>query len=356
VAQGWLPDTPGRPFALAFDGILPDHPSPVPPPRHAPTEAELLQAIGEAPDDEAAALVYADWLLEQGDDNGERIALSCTAARRTLAPVEQARLEALDATRDQRWLGPVAAVTTQRHWSHGLLRGCSLVKWSVGTVAPAIGHRAWSSVTSVRALGAFLSAADVVALVAQPAMRGLRSLTLWPELAHAIEQLPAPPELPRIKQLRLAGELERGRLPSLRLPDVARLVLFTRATEPWVPSLFAAPFGAPLSSLVLAGLDEPLADWLALLDRQAHALTELRVTWRWSVFEDERPGTHLRVTRGDDGAWSALEVIVPPTGDATPPPELVAALAGLPSYALTRLDGPGELIAAEAQRQTRLRR
>jgi uncharacterized protein (TIGR02996 family) len=45
------------------------------------TEAELLGAVCDAPDDDAPRLVYADWLAERGDPRGEYIQLACRAAR-----------------------------------------------------------------------------------------------------------------------------------------------------------------------------------------------------------------------------------------------------------------------------------
>jgi uncharacterized protein (TIGR02996 family) len=49
-------------------------------------EAALLQAVIDAPEDDAPRLVYADWLLERGDIRGELIRLQCQHAKDEWAP------------------------------------------------------------------------------------------------------------------------------------------------------------------------------------------------------------------------------------------------------------------------------
>lgn len=46
-----------------------------------PTRASLLDAIRAAPDDDGPRLVYADYLMEQGDPRGEFIAVQCALAK-----------------------------------------------------------------------------------------------------------------------------------------------------------------------------------------------------------------------------------------------------------------------------------
>jgi uncharacterized protein (TIGR02996 family) len=55
-------------------------------------EAALLQAVIDAPEDDAPRLVYADWLLERGDIRGELIRLQCQHAKDEWAP-EASELE-----------------------------------------------------------------------------------------------------------------------------------------------------------------------------------------------------------------------------------------------------------------------
>lgn len=56
--------------------------------------AALLAAVVADPDDEAARLVYADWLAEQGDVRGELIRVQCELERSDLAPERREALRA----------------------------------------------------------------------------------------------------------------------------------------------------------------------------------------------------------------------------------------------------------------------
>lgn len=68
-------------------------------------EATLLKQLAERPDDRALRLVFADWLLEQGDERGEVITLS---ARGGLSLTERRRVAKLTSAHGAQWLGPLA--------------------------------------------------------------------------------------------------------------------------------------------------------------------------------------------------------------------------------------------------------
>ncbi|MDP1828395.1 MAG: TIGR02996 domain-containing protein [Archangium sp.] len=68
-------------------------------------EATLLRQLAERPDDRALRLVFADWLLEQGDERGEVIALW---ARGGLSLTERRRVAKITAAHGAQWLGPLA--------------------------------------------------------------------------------------------------------------------------------------------------------------------------------------------------------------------------------------------------------
>ena len=68
---------------------------------------ELEQAILADPDDEAAYLVYADWLQSQGDPRGELITLSAQAAKTNDRKLKSAADE-LFAGNEAHFLGPLA--------------------------------------------------------------------------------------------------------------------------------------------------------------------------------------------------------------------------------------------------------
>ncbi len=67
--------------------------------------AALLASVYQDPDDDSARLVYADWLMEQGDPRGEFIALQFKAD-----PDAKRRANALLREHKKAWLGPLAHV------------------------------------------------------------------------------------------------------------------------------------------------------------------------------------------------------------------------------------------------------
>ena len=68
-------------------------------------EAALLKQLAERPEDRALRLVFADWLLEQGDERGEVIALW---ARGNLSLTERRRVAKITHAHAATWLGPLA--------------------------------------------------------------------------------------------------------------------------------------------------------------------------------------------------------------------------------------------------------
>jgi len=79
-------------------------------PKRASTEADLLRAIRESPEDDAARAVYADWLLERGDVRGEFIQLQLAHAFRQVTDQEKARELALAKEHGKTWIGEPASV------------------------------------------------------------------------------------------------------------------------------------------------------------------------------------------------------------------------------------------------------
>jgi uncharacterized protein (TIGR02996 family) len=93
--------------------------------RASTTEAGLLQAIREAPDDDAPRLIYADWLDENDQPEGaELIRVQCELAR--LPPGARAaqlrqREQELLAGHSKRWAAPLAALGATGTFRRGLL-------------------------------------------------------------------------------------------------------------------------------------------------------------------------------------------------------------------------------------------
>ncbi len=91
-------------------------------------ESELLEAIYEAPDDDAPRAIYADWLIERKDPRGEFIMLQLKAAQDELRPLDVNKMKMIAKRHSARWLGPLSAVipTSARVFERGFLVAASL--------------------------------------------------------------------------------------------------------------------------------------------------------------------------------------------------------------------------------------
>jgi uncharacterized protein (TIGR02996 family) len=95
------------------------------------TDAELVRAILENPDDDSAYLVYADWLMAQSDPRGELIVLQHDAdeAERARKPALRRAAKALLEKHRKQFLGPLAHFKQGRFditWRYGFARKLTL--------------------------------------------------------------------------------------------------------------------------------------------------------------------------------------------------------------------------------------
>jgi len=134
----------------------------------APVDAcstELLTAIYDDPDDDAARRAYAAHLEAVGDPRGEFIRLQLAHTARSRGSRREADL--LRRNFD-RWLAPFdAGVATEVVFRRGFLAAC---KVPANCADPRIGDPAWATLEHVDT--------ERVELVTDPVMRGLRSLAL----------------------------------------------------------------------------------------------------------------------------------------------------------------------------------
>jgi uncharacterized protein (TIGR02996 family) len=87
------------------------------------SDAALLAAIREAPDDDAPRLVYADWLDEQDQpERAEFIRVQCEVARIDSAALRQREAELLVAHHDT-FVGPLAAPHLRFRFRRGFICG-----------------------------------------------------------------------------------------------------------------------------------------------------------------------------------------------------------------------------------------
>ncbi len=176
-------------------------------PKHdtATTEAKLLAAIAEAPDDDGPREVYADWLIDRGDPFGEYIhaAIAAHADREAFTTTEQTKLaDALEKKHAKAWLAPIKpfARSTILRGGRGLIAAVATEGDGFIKAAAAIAARApraqltlmgvkKNQIAAIAAapLGAFervvlaqqrLDDDDVVAIVSSPTLAGVAELDL----------------------------------------------------------------------------------------------------------------------------------------------------------------------------------
>jgi len=268
------------------------------PPALEPRERALLEAIADT-EDPAARLVYADWLLERGDPQGELIAVACRPG--SLDPTARERLAELEAQRDG-WLGPVAAIARDRTWQDGMLDACTLQRTAAGVVDAALNHRAWRTLSAIDARARYLAVPDLVRLVAQPDLPCLHTLVV--PVPVALELARAPVAYPRLRRLgTLTG---RGKLTPAVLAGLAeRMPALEELALPAIP-------GPQLAAVLAASPARRIAikDFAPLrqLDRLAGlAVDELICAPHWQYFDQREEA--LVVRRGVDGALSSLEIV-----------------------------------------------
>src|SRR5579871_2544336 len=151
--------------------------------------AAFVSALANRPDDEAARLVFADWLEEQGDaPRAELIRIEMQAAHAT--PGSRERAELLDRAEDllveheRAWLGDWARRLEDWEFKHGLLHR---VRLSASTFEQ-IGEELLSYEPVV--VVEFTDAYDISELISHRAFRLVRNCTIVPCGRYRDEQTP----------------------------------------------------------------------------------------------------------------------------------------------------------------------
>jgi uncharacterized protein (TIGR02996 family) len=213
-------------------------------------EASLLQQLAERPFDRSLRLVFADWLLERGDERGAVI----VAADGEPSLSERRRLAELTQLHAREWLGPLAALADvpQCRFEGGFLDGlvCHATA-PVDLMSSLTGDPRLATVRSL-SLPARHAWVGLAAFVAHPVLRHLRrvhaSADGWAQLTAA------PLEGLEVVSLGSWGTFV-GELESVRGRKARRLEL---VTSEFVNPLVAAEVNdAVLSQLtVLQAFDE----------------------------------------------------------------------------------------------------
>src|SRR5580698_495310 len=222
------------------------------------TEHELRAAILESPDDHAARLVYADWLLEQGNLRGELIALQC--AQPTEDDLGELRRRALWQHYGATWLAEdlgLSGVDPRRvEYRAGFIYSVQVPAAElVGAVGPVLAQH---PVHTLRLGG---RAHELAAVADSPVLRTVHRLELVTTFDDeaALARLFASPALSRLEGLSL------------------NLRAMSNGTDAVWPALERCPRLAELTYLELGSVEVSVerARWLG---RALPALRELRCT------------------------------------------------------------------------------
>jgi uncharacterized protein (TIGR02996 family) len=165
------------------------------------TGEQLLAQIFEAPDDDELRLVYADWLLEQGDRRGELIQLHYRRHELgKLKPQEAKRERELIKVHGSEWIGRLAMVASELSFDRGFLHGCT-ASFKTKKQSAVVDDPFWATVETVR-FGTKDYERKVLeepALLRSPTLRSLRRLDRVS--AKALVEALSEPSLARLHTL-----------------------------------------------------------------------------------------------------------------------------------------------------------
>ncbi|MCC6333207.1 MAG: TIGR02996 domain-containing protein [Myxococcales bacterium] len=302
---------------------------------------ELLARLAERPFDRALRLVFADWLLDQGDPRGEVIALG---AKGELSLTQRRRVQRLTEQHAAAWLGPLVTVAdvSACRWEGGFLE-----LFAVGAPpAPA-----WEAVAgdprlaTVRALqfSVLGEPRPAVAFLGHPVLRNVESLQLGAELLEAIGRQPlafAPRRLAllswgtfdrELRELAVAQSMKSASRLDLITSEFINRIVTTDVRTAVLGFRAALQHFDEIELVARYGVTEGAAAWLES-GHESRAAELPRLT-RWgTVFRDVRytltrvgqrfPRLELDLS-GPDGSSVGLDVKV---GDAA---SLLVLLKGL---------------------------
>lgn len=238
-------------------------------PRKAASEAELLQLIYASPEDDAPRLVYADWLLEQGDPRAELLSLQLKAKP---TGKDERRARQLLRVHGRAWLGPLEPAVELRSevFSRGFVSEAMLSLRTAQQREQLIGHPAWNTLTR-------LHGGDLDFLL-KTELRGLEQLWVSEESLGPLARRGMPWR--RVRELHLTtrdlGLL--GELHATRFPALTALLLGTWNLTDAELSRHAPDFSAPhLARIETVGLNGARGPGLLGLFGAFPALTRLVV-------------------------------------------------------------------------------
>lgn len=253
--------------------------------------ADLLAAVRASPEDDEPRSVYADWLLERGDPQGERIALQLARGRGGQATPREMDLIAAFG---REWLGPLDPILRKDglRYERGFLAACHYGQRIARDEQ--IGCPIWATVEEIDVTKMYW-APGLAPVLLHPILRALRSVRglrrdWMADIAVYEGRLPW-------TSLGITGmDLDRGTLRVFErwtsLPALTHLDLSGRQLPPsHVAELLKMAFGRRVRSLSLDARDQPVADVLRILGD--FRLDDLRVS----------PGATRWLFRRSSGQW-----------------------------------------------------
>lgn len=226
----------------------------------ASSGAELLAAVIEDPDDVDRRLVYADWLVAQGDAQGELIQL-CERRREHGAPGLKEKIAALEQAYGERIAGEVAQLASSYTLDRGFV---TRIEMSAPTFAKH-GERLLAS-------------------------HPIDALYLKPVNDKALARLAKAPALKRLRVLHISQIIGRERPMSFdelcRSPhfdSLRRLEVWTWESRGDPQQAFAQLRAPSLRSLFLYQVDSTVQILAGLARNESVKLRALEVSWRQRI-------------------------------------------------------------------------
>ncbi len=272
------------------------------------TEAELLELVYDAPDDDAPRLVYADFLAERGDTRGELIVLQCKKNKTPLNAAETKRERSLLREHGRRALGALEPAIAKDNlvYERGFVAACELEFKSDTQRMQLLRHRAWSTVQRM--------VAPEAALLSVPSlMPSLREVAhVHPELVRQLadQKVALRAVTSAAFTVREGEQLDcasvRSVFPMLERATV-RLTPLTR--NAYVPMqlkplrwIALGPWPKSLEQLTVSGVTRDdqlpkLAEWLPLVPATVKTFVfDLLVDWRIAATRSGKRGEGWQVT------------------------------------------------------------
>jgi uncharacterized protein (TIGR02996 family) len=305
------------------------------------SEAALLAATTEAPNDDGPRLVYADWLLQQDDEiaraRGEYIALACSAMR---SPKRTSRMKELLAKWEIVWLASINPCIRDQTWARGFVEACRL---SEHVPESLLGHPLWRTLRILQAETYGLG--ERVRVICQPALESLRTLATDLDAIEPIAvSAQGPAHLPRLIELAILRSYPARVAQDAVIPILTSAPCFTKIRrlhlDGGCTQTQLAALARPDLTLAVGTHAFNLGRWIDELDEAQATYEEVRLVSEMRPLV-ARGGIELVIRRDADGRWSQLEIRWTEHDTARRRNDVLQTLELLPRDRLTRVSFVG---------------